>query len=186
MDWSTHDGGFFSAPNISSGFWSIELDMLEAYGVGKSLVLVAEPEAVIPRLRGRFPGVEDVQVLPYWGDKGETFKYDLCTPFEYPQKFDSALCQATLEHIPRPATAIENMLRLLNPEGILVLHTVGPGSPYHRYPVDCLRFWPDFYPEVTKYLNPRCELVTFVEQHDYHQFAVWRRKDDNSPSCDRD
>jgi len=173
MDWTTFNQGFYGAPNISGGFWSIELAMLDEYGVGKSLVLVAEPEAVIHRLRERFPGV-DVRVLPYEGLRGETFKYDLCVPFEYPDRFDSALCQATLEHLPRPATAIENMLRLLNPGGILVLHTVGPGSEYHRYPIDCLRFWPDFYPAVTKYLKPECELVTLAERGP-HQFAVWKR-----------
>jgi len=177
IDWSTYQQGFFCAPNISSGFWSIELDMLEAYGMGESLILVAEPEAVVPVLKRRFPGKE-ITTLPYSGIRGEGFEYDLCIPFEYPRKFDSALCQATLEHIPRPATAIENMLRLLNPRGILVLHTVGPGSPYHRFPVDCLRFWPDFYPEVTKYLNPRCKLITLVER-DHHQFAVWRRQEEN-------
>jgi len=172
MDWTN---GFYGAPNLSGGFWDIELALLEEYGVGRSLVLVAEPAAVIPKMKERFPGT-DVSVLPYSGDHGEEFEYDLCVPFTYPVVFDSALCQATLEHLPRPATAIENMLRLLRPGGILVLHTVGPGSEYHRYPIDCLRFWPDFYPAVTKYLNPKCELVAFAERGP-HQFATWRRSD---------
>ena len=53
-----------------------------------------------------------------------------------------------LEHLIAPYQHVCDLIRLLMPGGYLVMSTVIPGFPYHRYPVDCLRFFPDWFVEV--------------------------------------
>lgn len=53
--------------------------------------------------------------------------------------------QAILEHLLDPYRHLSDCFGLLKPGGHLVFHTVMPGFKYHRFPVDCMRFYPDWF-----------------------------------------
>ena len=68
-------------------------------------------------------------------------------------KFDLIISQAMLEHLIDPYKHVRDLYNSLNKNGYLILHTVLPGFQYHRYPIDCMRFFPDWFEEVGKRLN---------------------------------
>ena len=74
---------------------------------------------------------------------------------EYPvvqRQYDCIVSQSMIEHLIDPYKHIRDCTSLLKPNGHMILHTVMPGFNYHRYPVDCVRFYPDWFEEVAKRL----------------------------------
>ena len=67
--------------------------------------------------------------------------------------FDLILSQAMLEHLIDPYKHIRDLAALLEPGGHIIVLTVMPGFNYHRYPVDCFRFFPDWFEEVAARLS---------------------------------
>lgn len=67
--------------------------------------------------------------------------------------FDCVVSHAMLEHLVDPYRHMRDLGGLLAPGGQLVVYTVTPGFPYHRHPVDCMRFFPDWFEEVGKRMN---------------------------------
>lgn len=59
------------------------------------------------------------------------------------QSFQVVVCTEMLEHDPAFWKSIPEMLRVLKPNGHLLLTTRGIGFPYHEYPGDYWRFTPD-------------------------------------------
>jgi len=68
-------------------------------------------------------------------------------------EFDLIISQAILEHLLNPYKHMCDLASLLAPGGFLIVLTVGPGHPYHRYPIDACRFYPDWFEETAKRLN---------------------------------
>lgn len=68
-------------------------------------------------------------------------------------KFQCIVSYAILEHILDPFGHVRDLRHLLKPGGRLVIYTAYPGFPYHRHPVDCLRFFPDWFEEVASRLE---------------------------------
>ncbi len=68
-------------------------------------------------------------------------------------KFDCIVSQAMLEHLVHPYKHVCDLADSLNTAGYLVLHTVLPGFAYHRFPVDCFRFFPDWFEELSSRLH---------------------------------
>lgn len=66
---------------------------------------------------------------------------------------DTIASHAMLEHLVDPYRHICDCYGLLKPGGVMVIHTVMPGFQYHRYPVDCFRFYPDWFEEVASRLS---------------------------------
>lgn len=64
--------------------------------------------------------------------------------------FQCIVSQSMIEHLLDPYKHIRDCASLLQPGGYLVVHTVMPGFNYHRYPIDCFRFYPDWFEEVAK------------------------------------
>ncbi|MCK4866792.1 MAG: methyltransferase domain-containing protein, partial [Alphaproteobacteria bacterium] len=64
--------------------------------------------------------------------------------------FQCVVSHAMLEHLVDPYRHMRDLGNLLAPGGQLVVYTVTPGFPYHRHPVDCMRFFPDWFEEVGK------------------------------------
>ena len=62
-----------------------------------------------------------------------------------------------LEHLVDPYKHVADLIALLNTGGMLILHTHIPGFKYHRYPVDCIRFYPDWFEEVATRTN--CQVL---------------------------
>lgn len=69
------------------------------------------------------------------------------------QRYDCIVSQSMLEHLIDPYKHVRDCASLLNPGGHMILHTMMPGFNYHRYPVDCMRFYPDWFEEVAKRLS---------------------------------
>ena len=59
--------------------------------------------------------------------------------------FDCIVSQAMLEHLINPYKHVCDLYCLLENGGHLILHTHIPGFEYHRYPIDCMRFFPDWF-----------------------------------------
>lgn len=172
-DWSNDRNDYIPAPNLSSGFHGLLFEYMKYYGIGKTCILTAEPLEVIPIFEERFPGVE-FSVLSYFGEKGEKFKQDLNILFNYVKTFDTVFSQATLEHVCRPSIMIENLVNMCNISGHIIIHSVNPGFALHRFPIDCVRFFKDFYFDLQKYLP--IKIVAFAEQGT-HQFVAYERID---------
>ena len=72
------------------------------------------------------------------------------------ESFDIVLCGQTLEHCEYFWLLFDEMVRVLNPRGMLFL-IVPSAGPIHRFPVDCYRFYPDFLLSMAKYT--KCHLI---------------------------
>lgn len=68
-------------------------------------------------------------------------------------KFDFIVSQAMLEHLLNPYKHVVDLSQMLNPGGKLVLHTHVPGFHYHRFPIDCVRFYPDWFETIAERLD---------------------------------
>ena len=68
-------------------------------------------------------------------------------------KYDLLISQAILEHLLSPYKHISDLASLLAPGGFLIVHTQCPGFPYHRYPIDTCRFYPDWFEEAADRLG---------------------------------
>lgn len=71
------------------------------------------------------------------------------------EKYDCIVSQSMLEHLIDPYKHVRDCAGLLADGGHMILHTMMPGFNYHRYPVDCIRFYPDWFEEVAKRLGLR-------------------------------
>lgn len=69
-----------------------------------------------------------------------------------------------------PYRHLKDLAGLLAPGGSLIVYTVSPGFPYHRHPVDCMRFFPDWFEEAAKRLNLRVEESYIGEDHIVYRF----------------
>jgi SAM-dependent methyltransferase len=66
-------------------------------------------------------------------------------PYNLPfpeNSFDVCVCSSCLEHSEFFWLLFNDMLRILRPDGVLYINVPSNG-PFHRYPVDCWRFYPD-------------------------------------------
>ena len=68
-------------------------------------------------------------------------------------QYDLIVSQAILEHLLSPYKHMQDLTSLLAPGGFLIVHTVCPGCPYHRFPIDAFRFYPDWFEETARRLR---------------------------------
>lgn len=68
-------------------------------------------------------------------------------------KSDLIVSQAMIEHLLDPYKHIKDLSSILNKGGFLILHSVMPGYTYHRYPIDAIRFYPDWFEMIAPRLN---------------------------------
>ena len=64
------------------------------------------------------------------------------------QRFRLIISQATIEHLIDPYKHVRDLAGLLEEGGFLIVHIVLPGFFYHRVPIDCMRFYPDWFETV--------------------------------------
>ena len=79
-------------------------------------------------------------------EAGPNVAHVLSSPYLWPEicndSFDLIVSTQTLEHVPKPWLWIKELSRVLAPGGVLYL--CAPNHiPFHEYPVDCWRVWPD-------------------------------------------
>jgi hypothetical protein len=63
---------------------------------------------------------------------------------------DLVVSQSLLEHVLDPVQTLDNLLQLVRDGGFLALQTCNPVMRLHRYPIDTLRFNPDFFLQYAK------------------------------------
>lgn len=69
------------------------------------------------------------------------------------------VCNALLEHVIDPTTALGAMLGLIRPGGFVYALTAMPSFHLHRYPRDYLRFHLDYFEDLPQYAVKRWALV---------------------------
>ena len=133
------------AKNESGGFHGILFNYMRQYVKDTgTVILVSEPPDVIPVLQEYFPGINFGTYDP------EIDLNILQKPAK--KKVDAVVAQALLEHICRPCVAIETFCNTVKSGGYIILHTHNIQMGYHAFPVDCCRFWKDYFLELCKYL----------------------------------
>ena len=60
---------------------------------------------------------------------------------------------------------MRDLAGLLSDRGELIAYTVAPGFPYHRHPVDCQRFFPDWFEHVARRLGLEVREAWLGEDH---------------------
>jgi len=90
-------------------------------------------------------------------DMDFAWNYEQAPPPQIP-KVRLIVSQAMLEHLLDPYRHVRDCFSLLEPGGHLVFHTVMPGFQYHRFPVDCLRFYPDWFEATAQRLGAQVAL----------------------------
>ena len=86
-------------------------------------------------------------------------------PPAMPGPYPLIISYAILEHLLNPYQHVCDMLGLLAPGGHLVIYTEMPNFQYHRHPVDCLRFFPDWFYETAKRNNVVVSSLDICEDH---------------------
>ncbi len=117
----------------------------QAYCAGRHALRIVEVGAqdVNGSLRNVFEGLGDYVGVDFVRGPGVDVVLD--DPYRLPfpdQSIDVLLCSSVLEHSQFFWLLFLEMLRILRPTGLLYLNAPSNGS-FHRYPVDCWRFYPD-------------------------------------------
>lgn len=84
-----------------------------------------------------------------------------------PFVYDLVVCQSLLEHVLNPVQVIDNLVGMLGETGILALQTCNPIMRLHRFPIDTLRFHPDFFAEYGR----NSDMDVFVKESGASIFA---------------
>ena len=117
-----------------------------------NVLLAGEDESVKP-VYGKILGLELDKIDTAGVMDGMDYHWD----FEYSPPMDKQysciVSQSMLEHLIDPYKHVKDCVSLLENGGVLIVHTMMPGFDYHRYPVDCFRFYPDWFEEVSKRLG---------------------------------
>lgn len=176
-DLSVHNGywigGHFYVPNLSYGYHGIMSQWWQDFfKPGHSALLVTESTIVKNKFSEYYPTITFKNLQ--FGEDSADYNLDLCKPWDLPsiEKFDAVICQATFEHLFNPVRAIENLIGICNPAGEIYLHTVTPGFPYHKCPQDYLRFYGDWFEDVTSNFS-NIMLLDLVEKQN-HIFARYK------------
>lgn len=182
MDFKQFYRKYIPAPNSSGFFHSILLEYMKFYGVGDSILLVTEPKESCEVFKTYFGSNISVDIFPEKvvknvveinGNVTEVFQDDLNVIIDVQKKYDTVFCQAVLEHVCRPSICIENLVNMTNEGGIIVLMSHSPSFQYHAYPIDCVRFFRDFYVDLQKYLP--INLLEYDEYDNAYNFVVYRK-----------
>lgn len=163
---------FIQAPNLSGGFHGVSFAQIKKYfKPDNHILLIAEQPKVFPTFKAHFPSAT-VFNIGFEGQHGEEYVLDLNKDHCFVNDFDIVFSQALLEHICNPFQAIKNMSKLCKNGGHIVIHTVNSQMPLHRYPIDCLRFFEDWFKDICNYLP--IELVEY-DEWGAHCFAVYKK-----------
>jgi SAM-dependent methyltransferase len=89
---------------------------------------------------------------------------------DIPGKIDLIISHAIFEHLLNPYKHLSELARLVETQGVLIIHTVMPGFRYHRYPVDTLRFYPDWFEEMADRLQLKIVNKRIKEDHIFYMY----------------
>lgn len=172
-------GGWFPADNLSKGYFGIMQQWWDKYMSGTEVLLVSDNHDTVKSWKKTYPNW-NYTTLDYFPElqenKGCDINASICAipnPLLL-NKFNLIVSQATLEHVPNPVKALENMFESLQKDGILVLHTHSKNAEIHRYPRDYFRFITDFWYDLPQFI-PNIELLELLETGEHHVFTCYRK-----------
>ncbi len=143
------------AENESGGFHGILFDYLRSYArAGQSVKLVSETEKVLTTFKDHF------DLLNF--ECENKLDLNILHKCKAKDKVDVVFAQAVLEHVCRPSIVIENFCNMVKVDGHIILHTHNRHMEHHAFPIDCCRFFKDFFVDLCKYLP--------VELMEYHEW----------------
>ena len=165
-------GGLLKVENSSGGFLVRIIELALTSEIQGNWLLVSEPEEAGAQISQEWkekylvnlPKIESIEIALNTEWNSQEFQYDLCIypVLHNPPKYSVVMHQSLLEHVVDPVTVMRNLNDFLLPGGIQVIQTVNIYSSLHRYPIDTLRFFPDFFENLSNYLPVKC-LDTFME-----------------------
>lgn len=100
-------------------------------------------------VNGALREVQSSNVQEYVGIdfvSGDGVDVVLTDPYKYPlpsESFDVLVTSSCFEHSEMFWLSYIEGMRLLKPNGLMYINVPSAWMSYHRYPVDCWRFWPD-------------------------------------------
>jgi SAM-dependent methyltransferase len=166
--------GFVHTAESSTGSHGIMFELYDKFGLGKSCLLIGENRDNKEWFSNRFNGTK-FHTVDFDKERKADFAWDICTPLSKEMKgmkFDSIICLATFEHVFDPVGAMKSFSKLLNHGGHLYVHAPSE-FPYHRYPIDCLRFYEDWFKASANYIKD-LDLV-YLHKELGHIFAVYNK-----------
>jgi SAM-dependent methyltransferase len=83
---------------------------------------------------------------------------------------DLVVSQAIFEHLLNPYKHIQDLADLVSPGGFILIHTAIPGFLYHRFPIDTLRFFPDWFEEMAKRLQLKVIKKRIQDGHIFYMY----------------
>lgn len=147
-----------------SGFYNyLFKEWWKRFGLNGRGLLIGEPGkhsvAVKAKLYDEFPEIDEIYSVDL--DFAD-INWDITTPYdsEISTPFDWIICQAVLEHVTDPPSAMRNMDSVLKVGGKWYGQACGSTFPEHRKPIDCYRFLPDALKAFCSFTN--LEFVDFV------------------------
>jgi SAM-dependent methyltransferase len=174
-------GGWFHCPNHSRGYHGLLRQWWEFHGLGNSVLLVSESIKTRRVFEAAYPIIR-FKSCDYFLDIGSVgIETDfIWNMYEDPSeeiinhgKFNAIICSATFEHIMDPVGVLKRLAQLLAKNGFLYMHTHTPLFPYHAFPRDYIRFYPDWFIDVTQFITS-LELEELHAQSG-HIFACYRK-----------
>ena len=172
-------GGWIPAANHSHGYHGLLKQWWTEYGLGKKCLLISETCEVANQFYKLYPLTKMISTDFYLDliEDGKTdVLWNLYEPI--PEKleklsFGSILCQATFEHLMDPIGVTKKFSELLENGGFLYLHTHTPMYPYHNWPSDYLRYFPDWFRDIEQII-PNLKLVELYCKEG-HAFAAYKK-----------
>ena len=135
------------APNSSTIYWSVFYHWWKRFPlIGNGWLIGDEHPFLLPLKEWfyeRYPNITNIGGVSL--DRSDIL-WDICDSasaviLHGRSKF--IICQAVLEHVKDPVSAVKNLADCLTDGGMLYLHSHGPAFEEHRFPVDCYRFFRD-------------------------------------------
>lgn len=115
----------------------------------------------------------NINIITAWLSKNVDKKWNFENdPPKNIWKFNLIISQAMIEHIINPYKHILDLVNLLEKNWYLIINTNTPWFSYHRYPIDCQRFYPDWFEEIKKRLNLR---IIKKYMNDWNIFYIFQK-----------
>ncbi|MDH4229434.1 MAG: class I SAM-dependent methyltransferase [Nitrospirota bacterium] len=134
--------------NESTQVSGIVVRTIRAIGQPLESMLLAGEAASAKSVYGSIAGMAPEQIITagLHRDADHQWNFEHAPPEM--GRFQCVVSYAILEHLIDPYRHVRDLANLLESGGHLVIFTVSPGFPYHRHPIDCLRFYPDWFETV--------------------------------------
>jgi hypothetical protein len=172
-------GGWIPANNHSHGYHGLLSQWWSDYGLGANCLLISETIEVANDFSKLYTSTNFISTDYYIDlvDEGKTHVlwnlYDTIPKELKEGSFNSVISQATMEHLMDPVGVVRKLKDLLIEGGFIYLHTHTPLYPYHGWPRDYVRYFPDWFRDLPQILK-ELELVELYCKEG-HVFAAYKK-----------